>query len=592
MIDVLKADIEKFAAEAARLAEEIEDHEIDISEWQADIEQAEKIREADKADYQRAHADVSESITATESVVATMKSTDQDVKQAFLQLSNLRSLSDVPDDAKRTIESFLSMEQRDADDLAAPEANAYEFQSGGIVQVVEEILDKFVNKRTKIEKGEMSSKQAFEMAKLDLNAQIEQATADKDEKAEAKAKNLQDKATAEGDLQDTTATRDDDKKYLTDLTTLCAEKASAFEQRQQLRAEEIEAIEKAISIISDGAVAGAADKHLPALLQKSSFAQLRSDAASPTQARVSAYLQDKATKLHSRVLAAIAVRVSADPFVKVKKMIKDLIIKLQEEANDEAEHKGWCDTELSTNEQTRNEKTAAVETLIAEIDELNASISKLSEDITDLTTAVADLDAAMAKASDLRAAEKAKNAETVADAKAAQQAVAQALTVLKEFYEKAGEATAFVQQKHKQMPEIFDDKPYQGMGGASGGVVGMLEVIESDFARLEADTSAAEETAQTEYDGFMTDSKTDKTQKMTDIDHKTSKKQDQTQTLAVKNEDKASTQNELDAALAYFDKLKPTCISTGQSYEDRVARREEEVQSLTEALKILNGESI
>merc|ERR1711865_451629 len=106
---------------------------------------------------------------------------------------------------------------------------------------------------------------------------------------------------------------------------------------------------------------------------------------------------------------------------------------------------GWCDTELSTNEQTRKEKTSAVETLHAEIDELESSLAKLSEDITDLTKAVSDLDAAMAKATELRQAEKATNTETISDAEAAQTAVAQALTVLKEFYAKAGEATAFVQ---------------------------------------------------------------------------------------------------------------------------------------------------
>merc|ERR1712178_322808 len=176
-----------------------------------------------------------------------------------------------------------------------------------------------------------------------------------------------------------------------------------------------------------------------------------------------------------------------------------------EEANEEAEHKGWCDTELSTNEQTRKEKTSAVETLHAEIDELEASITKLTEDLTELSKAVADLDAAMAEATKLRQEEKAKNTETVSDADAAQTAVAQALTVLKEFYAKAGEATAFVQQA----PEIFD-APYKGMQSENGGVVGMLEVIESDFARLESDTKAAEATAQKEYDTFMTDSKVDK----------------------------------------------------------------------------------
>merc|ERR1719398_65470 len=170
-----------------------------------------------------------------------------------------------------------------------------------------------------------------------------------------------------------------------------------------------------------------------------------------------------------------------------------------EEANEEAEHKGWCDTELSTNEQTRKEKTAAVETLHAEIDELEASIAKLTEQIAELTAAVAALDAAMAKATEIRAAETEKNTETIADAQDAQTAVAQAATVLKEFYEKAGEATALVQQ---EPPPIFDS-PYKGMQAENGGVIGMLEVIESDFARLEAETKAAEATAQKEYDEFM-----------------------------------------------------------------------------------------
>ena len=120
----------------------------------------------------------------------------------------------------------------------------------------------------------------------------------------------------------------------------------------------------------------------------------------------------------------------------------------------------------------------------------------------------------------------------------------------------------------------------------------MLEVIESDFARLEADTKAAEASAQKEYDEFMTDSEVDKTKKSTDIEHKTAKKQDEEQALTTKKSDLEGTQKELDAALAYFDKLKPSCVDSGVSYEDRVARRKEEIESLQEALKILNGEDL
>merc|ERR1719443_452313 len=238
-----------------------------------------------------------------------------------------------------------------------------------------------------------------------------------------------------------------------------------------------------------------------------------------------------------------------DPFRKVKKMIKDLITKLMEEAAEEADHKGWCDTELSTNEQTRKEKTAMVETLM--------------EEIAELTKAIAELDAAMAKATAIRQAEKAKNAETVED------------------------ATALIQQK----PPIFDE-PYKGLQSESGGVIGMLEVIESDFARLEADTKAAEEMAQKAYDEFMTDSEVDKAAKVADMEHKTAKKQDKEQTLATKKEDMAGTQKELDAANAYYDKLKPSCVTVAVSYDDRVAQRKAEIQSLQEAYKILNGEDI
>merc|ERR1711959_786889 len=194
-----------------------------------------------------------------------------------------------------------------------------------------------------------------------------------DEKAESKAKALQAKADAEGDLKDTTTTRDEDQKYLDELVATCEQKASDFESRQQLRAEEIEAIEKAIEIISSGAVAGNAEKHLPTLVQTqaSAFAQLRANMETQAKARVASYLSKRAKQLNSRILSTLAVRASDDPFKKVKKMIKDLIVRLMEEANEEAEHKGWCDTELSTNEQTRKEKTEAVETLHAEIDQLS-----------------------------------------------------------------------------------------------------------------------------------------------------------------------------------------------------------------------------
>merc|ERR1719263_659501 len=142
-----------------------------------------------------------------------------------------------------------------------------------------------------------------------------------------------------------------------------------------------------------------------------------------------------------------------------------------------------------------------------------------------------------------------------------------------------------------EVPEIFDE-PYKGMGSENGGVVGMVEVIQSDFARLESETTAAEEEGQKEYDDFMGDSSTDKAQKATDIEMKASKKTSLEQTMEEKQQDLDGTQKELGAAMEYFEKLKPSCMEAGESFEDRVARRKEEVESLQEALKILSGDDL
>merc|ERR1719502_2161571 len=121
---------------------------------------------------------------------------------------------------------------------------------------------------------------------MDLKGQIEAATEARTEKSESKAKALQAAADAKGDLTDTSTTRDDDSKYLSDLSSECSQKSSDFEMRQQLRAEEITAVEKAIEILSSGAVAGASEKHLPQLLQAQALAQLRAVQHTPAQLRV------------------------------------------------------------------------------------------------------------------------------------------------------------------------------------------------------------------------------------------------------------------------------------------------------------------
>jgi len=365
--------------------------------------------------------------------------------------------------------------------------------------------------------------------------------------------------------------------------------------RQTLRSEEIAAISKAIEIIGSETVAGAGDKHLPALMQLGSkgkaLAQLRASNSNPeVQRQLAAFLSERATKTGSKLLRELAQQASANPFGKVKKMIKDLIVKLQEEAISETEHKGWCDTELTTNKQTRDKKSAEIAELESEIEDLTATIASLTQDIADLTAAVKELDEAMAAETEERTAAKAKNAETIKEAKAAQVAVEQAMAVLKDFYAKAATATALtqMQQPAADAPETFD-KPYKGLGSEGGGVVDFLEVILTDFSRLESETTSSEAEEEDSYKTFMFESKKDKALKEGEIKLKSGTKTDKQSALQTAEADLKTTKEQLDKALEYYEKLKPTCVDSGISYEERVKRREEEIVSLQEALKILQG---
>merc|ERR1719235_115101 len=232
-----------------------------------------------------------------------------------------------------------------------------------------------------------------------------------------------------------------------------------------------------------------------------------------------------------------------------------------EEANEEAEHKGFCDTEMGTNKNTRDTKTA-------EIEELTANIAKLGKDATTLSEEISAIDNAVFEATTVRNDEKAKNTQTIADAEVASEATARATQVLKDFYGSQAEGSV-------------------AQGSSSTGVLGMLEVIMSDFVRLETETTDAEDKAADEFTKFTRDSSQSKAVKSTDMKHKLNSKTAKQGDLEEAKKDLKGTQEELDAAEAYFEKLKPSCVEAGESYEERVARRKEEIESLTDALKIL-----
>merc|ERR1719217_1516942 len=408
---------------------------------------------------------------------------------SFLELKKVASLKHTPKSAKKTLWAFLSMKQPEEDPLAvtAPEAASYEFQSGGVVEMLEKLEDKFRGELHDLEKAEILAGQEFTLQIQELVNQIEMATDESEMKTKKKAERAQDEAEAKGDLATTQSDVATDSKYLKDLVTECDSKTKAYENRQMLRKEELVAVNKAIEIMSSDDVTGSGEKYLPQFVQMKSktkphsMSLLRASSDSPIRKKLVSFLSAQAKSMKSKILLKILAAATDGPFDKVKKMIKDLIVKLMEEATEETEHKGWCDTEMGSNKQTREDKAEAVSTLTANSEELTAKIAELSD-------SVSEIDAAVAEATALRSSEKVKNAKTIEDAKVAQVAVAKALTVLQEFYTKAAAATAFAQQDPASDAPATFSKPYTGMGGSNTGVVGMLEVIQGDFARLETET--------------------------------------------------------------------------------------------------------
>ena len=153
---MLKADIQKYTAKAAKLTKEIAELDEDITIWTGDIKAATSVRKIEKSDYDALHQDYSESVDALGRAIAVLKKQSYDRKQkaSLLQVSALTRLSLIPAEAKRAIDVFVQDNDFAPEGLAvsAPESNAYEFQSSGVIEMLEKLNDKFIDERTTLEK--------------------------------------------------------------------------------------------------------------------------------------------------------------------------------------------------------------------------------------------------------------------------------------------------------------------------------------------------------------------------------------------------------------------------------------------------------
>lgn len=305
-------------------------------------------------------------------------------------------------------------------------------------------------------------------------------------------------------------------------------------------------------------------------------------------------LKGKGQELKSTLLTSLASRIADDPFAKVKKLIQELIERLLTEAANEADQKGWCDKAIADAKQKRTYAAEEIADLNVKMAKLEALSDKLGEELDELAKGIAELKASQAEAEKIRSEEKTENAHTVSEAKAGLSAVTMAIDILDKFYKTA--AKAEVEYSLAQGPA--DDAPdagfkngeaYKGAQAESGGIIGMLEVIQSDFERTIKETIADEKKAEQDHLEFMTE--TGKSLAEKEVAQKEKQKlKDETDSNFNDAEDEMSSQTKiLVTAIKELMELKPACIDTGMSYADRVALREEEIAALKKALCILGA---
>eukprot|EP00933_Yihiella_yeosuensis_P060385 TRINITY_DN62_c0_g1_i2.p1 TRINITY_DN62_c0_g1~~TRINITY_DN62_c0_g1_i2.p1 ORF type:complete len:691 (-),score=255.83 TRINITY_DN62_c0_g1_i2:223-2295(-) len=587
----------------------VENEQKRITGFAEDKDKKTKARAEAKKVYDAAHRDYTQGIKAISSAMNSLS-------VSFLQLSSTMKSglsAQMPDEARARIEAFISEsegredEEEDGDDDKKTALGG----SGKIKDMLSDLKSKFMEERGELETAELGEKHAHTLALQDLDRQTKAAQKVIDDTIAQKQKNIESKATKEGEITQLTKAIKDDTDYVEELVKDCNAKKDDFKKRQEARDDELEALKKAQDIMEGDKVKGHEKKHL-SLMQVNSMretaaalAMLRSESSAQWASiqKALVLLRTHAQDLNSQALTALALRADSmaqagDPLAKVRKMITDLIARMQEEAAADAEKHGWCKKELATNEQTRTTKAEQVEGLQAEIATLTSDIAALTKQIADATADIAANTKALTEATAIRAKEKEKNEDVVEDAKEAQTAVAQAMTALKGFYGKKDDdkkeeflqmSTGNSEDEARADPK-FEGGEYKGMGG--GGIIAMLEVVQSNFEKLESDTKKEEAASLAEFNKFKAQSLADKAAKEKEVELKTASKKTKTNALADKKEDLAETEAALKAANAYFEELKPQCINTGETLEQKMQKRKEEIESLKEVLEVLENSGV
>lgn len=428
-------------------------------------------------------------------------------------------------------------------------------------------------------------------------------TKDMNDEKSAKAAADESKATAVGDLAETTKSLANSEEVLQTTSTTCMTVAADHEATVKSREEELKTIAEAKKILLETSK-GAEEKTY-------SFVQVASNANSALHTRADLanaeivnLIKKLAREHHSTALAQLASKISAvirysgssgaDPFEKVKSLIKDMIVKLEREAGSEATEKSYCDEEMAKTKAKKEELDHTISKLTSKIDKAASKSASLKEDVKMLQAQLAKIARSQAEMDKLRSEEHAQYVEAKQDLELGLSGVRKALAVLRDYY--GSDASSALLQNGADLGAAMSQPAmpvkHSKAGGAGSSIIDILEVVDSDFAKNLATEESQEADAAAEYEKVTQENKITKALKEQDVKYETQEFKGLDKDIAELSSDRETSSTELSAVLEYDTKIKERCVAKPETYEERKSRREAEITGLKEALSILNGEAL
>jgi len=593
-ISDLTTKIEELTAMSARLNTEIKNLEKEVAENQAALDKATAIRQKQLAEFNEEEKDALEAISALKAAITVLSKHNSFLQIPKSHLAGVAAsvqnqmqkhaslLAGVLTHAERRIVASFVQSPEDYFDASPTFKQSYAPQSGEIFGILKQMLETFENNLSASQKEEMANQKAYEDLKAAKEDEIAAGQAQIDTKTQELADTDEKNAQAKEDIEDTKKTLSADEQFLMMLKEKCSMTDAEWEERQKTRQLEMEAVSKALAVLSTDDAHDLFTKTFnPSLLQKEKSMQ------SERRSEASRLLQAAAQKLNNPRLATLAVRVRLDAFTRVKKAIDDMVAQLLKEKEDEIKHKDFCVDEFNTNELQTDKKEREKADLIAKIEDLEMTIKELTDAIEKLKAEIQEMQVQLKRAGEDREKENKEFQMTVADQRATQKLLTAALNILKGFYEKKAKA-ALLQIGQPAGPPPPGFEAYK-KNAAAPGVMGMIQQIINDAKAMEAETIRSEEDAQKAYEDFVKDTNASIEAKSEDIVNKSETKAKAEADLVEAKENKEAVMLELEQLANYKAELHSSCDFVLKNFEIRQTARDEEIEALKQAKAILSG---